>query len=99
MEQRPLPAPLWSMSAAQPLRKVRRLASNGGCVAVSGVNDRLWGQGQKAQSDRLDDRREVAEAPPCRARATAEERVAAEHVASRLKDEATAAGRVARRVQ
>ena len=63
------------------------------CTIVSG------GQREEARADRREDRRLVAVAPPGRARASAEERVAAEHVTAGAEHEAAAAGRVTWRVQ
>src|SRR5680860_592555 len=78
---------------------VRRLGSDGGVVAVSGVDDGLRRQLQELAADGVDDRREVRVRASGCAGSSCKERVTGEHDAQIRDMETTGAESVTRGVQ
>jgi PAS domain S-box-containing protein len=87
------------VAASDPLVQVRCLRADSGAVPVAGVDHRAGVQNEQAVADRGDDRAEVRERPPGRARAAGEQGVAAEQPALAGHVEAHSAARVARGMQ
>src|SRR5690242_21235557 len=70
-----------SVAAGDPFLQVGAFGADGGVRSVTGVDDRVRIEDEQPVTDRVDDRAEVGEGTPGRARATGEQRVPAEQPA------------------